>query len=368
MRPQSLVLLVATSCVVPEEHGVLRLAAIQPTRVSRAITQENPTGAPSAGGQAASNLGAGRKGAPRLENIRAGTTQVLMDAAGPGVIRHIWVTFQRREPSVLRNLILRMYWDDSDVPSVEVPWGDFFAMPHGELVQLSSALVHTGHPPGRSFNCFFEMPFASRARIEVTNDGERDTGAFYFQIDYERVHRLPPNAGRFHAVFRRQNPTVPKQDYLLLETEQGPGHVLGIVMGIRATADARWWGEGEVKCYMDGDRDLPTICGTGLEDYYLTAYGMGEYTTPYSGCPRYVQSKESPYRVVSLYRWHVLDPIRWQHRIKITVQQIGWNRGLYERQDDYSSVVYYYVPRPETGRPALPDREARSAGLRASAR
>jgi hypothetical protein len=334
--------------------------------VSRAVTWENRTGEVGGGGRSASKLGVGRKGSPAIRRIKPGQTKTLMDVAGTGIIQHIWATTNaRRKPSVLRNLILRMYWDGCPVPSVEVPWGDFFAMPHGEIMQINSALVHSGHEPGRSFNCYFAMPFSRRARITITNESDIDIGSFYYQIDYDLVPALPPGAGRFHAVFQRDPKTTMKRDFELLRTEQGPGHIVGIVMGLQTT-DTNWWGEGEVKCFLDGDTDFPTICGTGLEDYYCSAFGMGEFQTPYAGCPRLHKTEEAPNPIVSLYRWHVPDPIRWRKNARVTVQQIGWRRkhGLYERSDDYSSVVYYYVPKPESKRPPLADKALRSLKLR----
>jgi len=252
------------------------LPVIPDDAVGRAITWENPTGAVGAGGQA----GGGRKGAPCIPRIRNGQTQTLMDVEGCGVIRHIWITIPDRSVDALRNMILRMYWDGSEVPSVEVPFGDFFGVAHGRTVDYSSA--YTTETLGRGFNCYYPMPFRKHAKITVENDmaNGKDMSAFFFQIDYELRDALPANTGYFHAQFHRQNPTTKLQDFVVLEGAEGPGMFIGCVIGIRPLGPY-WWGEGEMKFYMDGDTDYPTICGTGTEDYFNAAWGMGEYVTPY---------------------------------------------------------------------------------------
>lgn len=330
----------------------------------RAITWENKTGAPGAGGQARN----GRKGSPCIPLIKPGETVTLMDVDGPGVIRHIWITIRRRDPNHLRNHILRMYWDHETTPSVEVPLGDFFGTAHGRVasdekgvpVHMSSAW--TTQTLGRGFNCYFPMPFDRHARITVENDTGEESRSFFFQIDYEQLPALPENVGRFHAQFRRQNPTVEKQDYVIVDNVRGPGMYVGTVIGVRALGP-HWWGEGELKMYMDGDTKYPTICGTGTEDYFCAAWGMGLYQTPYHGCTLLLKNDFFKNDLVSMYRWHVLDPIRFRRSLKVTIQQIGWHQGLYERSDDWSSVAYWYQIEPHNPFPTLPDRLARIADL-----
>lgn len=330
--------------------------------VGRAITWENRTGAVGAGGQAASNLGPTRKGSPCIPEVKNGETATLMDIEGCGVIRHIWITIPDRSPEAMRSMILRMYWDNSPVPSVEVPLGDFFGVAHGRCRVLTSAYVT--QILGRGYNSYFPMPFGTHAKITVTNDmpdGKR-MGAFFYQIDYELRDKLPPNTGRFHAQFRRENPTVMKRDYVILDNVEGPGCFLGCVIGVRALGP-HWWGEGEMKFYMDGDTDFPTICGTGTEDYFEAAWGMEEYQTPYAGCPMQLTNEFFKYPLVSLYRFHEKDPVYFRKSFKAVMQQIGYHKGLFERSDDWCSVAYWYQLKPVAQMPPLPDRAARLADL-----
>ena len=332
--------------------------------VSRAITAENPTGAPGQGGQAAHQvLGPTRKGAPCLRSIANGTSATLMDIDGCGVIRHIWITVSERDPAAMRNMIVRMYWDNSPTPSVEVPMGDFFGTAHGRTVNLASAYVSA--PQGKGFNCWFPMPFNRHARIVVANElpeGRKITQLF-FQIDYEQRERLPANTGLFHAQFRRQNPTVLKQDFVVLDGVEGPGMYVGTVIGVRGLS-GNCWGEGEMKFILDGDASFPTICGTGSEDYFLAAYGMYEFQAPYHGCTLDLKSDFFKHRLVSMYRWHGPDPIYFNKSLKATIQQIGWRKeGLFERSDDWCSTAFWYQQRPISQTPPFPDRQARTADI-----
>ncbi len=339
------------------------LCMIPPGVESRAITWENRTGAPGAGGQAASRLGVGRKGSACVKNIPNGDTVVLMDYQGCGIIRHIWMIVRPREPQHLRNLILRMYWDNSVVPSVEVPLGDFFGTAHGRMAELSSAYMVS--PCGLGFNCYFPMPFATAAKITIENDmpdGEILRTLFY-QIDFEKHQRLPAIAGRFHAAFRRQNPTVLKQDYVVLDGVEGPGAFVGCVIGVRPLSE-NWWGEGEMKFYIDDDQEFPTICGTGTEDYFCFANGIRLYHSSYQGCTLDLKNDFFKHGLISLYRWHGPDPIYFQKSLKATIQQIGLKEGgLYERSDDWCSVAYWYQAKPISRREPLPDRAARTNGI-----
>lgn len=332
--------------------------------VARAITWENRDGAPGGGGKAASGLGLGRKGAPCIPVVKNGETATLMDIDGCGVIRHIWITIPDRSVDAMRNMILRMYWDNSDVPSVEVPLGDFFGVAHGRCRILTTSAVL--QILGRGFNSYIPMPFHTHARITVTNEmvSGKDMGAFFFQIDYELRDKLPPNTGLFHAQFRRQNPTVMKEDFVILDNVEGPGYFYGCVIGVRSLGP-HWWGEGEMKFYMDGDTDFPTICGTGSEDYFEAAWGMGEYQTPYAGCPMHLTDHQFTEPLVSLYRFHDKDPVYFRKRFKATMQQIGYKggEGLFERSDDWCSTAYWYQITPVSRQPQLPDAQARVADL-----
>lgn len=325
---------------------------------SRAITWENKTGAKGAGGEA---MG-GRKGSPAIPKIKNGETVTLMDIAGCGVIRHIWITIPDRSPAAMRNMILRMYWDGCPVPSVEAPLGDFLGMAHGRTAPMTTA--YTTMTLGRGFNCYFPMPFATHARMTVTNDlpDGKDMNSFFFQIDYELRPSLPAGTGYFHARFHRQNPTVLRQDYVVLDQVQGPGLFLGCVIGVRALSEA-WWGEGEMKFYLDGDTTHPTICGTGTEDYFCAAWGMDLYQTPWHGCTLNLTNEHYKHPLVSMYRFHEKDPIYFRQSLKATIQQMGWSDKLYERSDDWCSLAYWYQARPNTVQVPFPGQAERTAGI-----
>ncbi|MDN3445077.1 hypothetical protein QE375_002388 [Microbacterium foliorum] len=347
---------------------------------SRSFTAENRTAERGGGGTAASALGPGRKGAPCL-TIPAGETVTLADAAGAGEIRHIWFTVTphtRAVGFVLRDLVLRMYWDGSDVPSVEVPLGDFFCNGNGQrsLVASSQVLV----APTSGMNSYFRMPFRGGARITVENQHPVDVEGFFFQIDWIEI---PEPAAvpelRFHAEFRRENPTRIAEDYTLIDGITGRGIYLGSYLTIVAL-ERYWWGEGEMKFYVDGDTEYPTICGTGLEDYYGGAWAFQDrlsseveprvltYSAPYVGYPTYTTRDESQQAVYAtamapvhgMYRWHEPDPVYFHTDLRVTVQQIGQvGPDLVERSDDVSSVAYWYQDSSgNTGHP-FPTRDQR---------
>ena len=319
--------------------------------VSRSISFENPTGEPGEGGKTASKLGVGRKGRP-MQDVLPGGTVTLCDIAGPGVIRHIWVT-TRGEPVNLRSLVLRAYWDGQEHPSIECPVGDFFGFAHGKVMAYASAVHAVGRKAGMSI--YLPMPFVRRARFTLTNDGPKAQPLFY-QIDYTLGDAHPADVGRLHVLFRRENPTTLKKDFHLLPQRNQKGRFIGSIIGIRAT-HGNWWGEGEVKVYMDGDTAYPTICGTGSEDYVGLSWGIQQTPFLYNGCSL------NENKFVSMYRWHLPDPIAWQKECRITIQQIAWNKGLAEVTDDWSCATFWYEPAPSAPLPAMPDAKARTAGI-----
>ena len=296
------------------------LTRVRPTVERRAITFENPTGARGAGGTAAG----GRKGAPS-RMVAPGERVVLADISGPGTIRHIWMTFPPAPPEIMRAKIVEVFYDGAAEPSISVPAVDFFGVPWGRPVHLDTALTSIGE--GRGFNSFIPMPFRRSARIELLN-GSPVPAQLYFQVDYTLEPDLSPDAGHLHVSFRRQNPTVVRDDFVIADGLAGPGRFLGCVVGVRVLDSGVWYGEGEVKMYLDGDTDLPTICGTGLEDYVGTAWGMGPHQTHYQGAPLEVRDRAAPRRrmpdFVGFYRWHVVDPIMYQRDLRVTIQQIGF--------------------------------------------
>lgn len=318
---------------------------------SRSISFENPTGERGAGGKAASNLGAGRKGSPS-RSLKAGEEVQLCDLEGPGTIRHIWVT-TARDPLNLRALVIRAYWDGQEHPSIESPLGDFMGFAHGKVMAYQSAVHTVGQNAGMNF--WLPMPFRRQARFTLTNEGGKTVPLFY-QIDYTLRDKHPRDVGRLHVLFRRENPTTIKEDFELLPQRHGKGRFIGSVIGIRAL-EGNWWGEGEVKVYLDGDTDFPTLCGTGSEDYVGLSWGIQQTPFHYLGCS--LDQKG----FVSMYRWHLPDPILWREDVRITIQQIGWKDGLYERQDDWSCATFWYEPVPSRALPEFPGIEARTADL-----
>jgi hypothetical protein len=243
----------------------------------RSISFENPTGERGRGGTAAG----GRKGAP-MRDIQAGEKVVLADVAGPGRIRHIWMTFPPDTPTNMRAVWMEVYYDSMSEPSISVPCLDFFGLSNGRPAHYFSAL--TAVQEGRGFNAYFPMPFGKRIRIELTNSGPASISLFY-QVDYT-LEKVEPDAGYLHVTFRRENPTEIQRDFVIADGLRGPGRFLGCVVGIRVLKDDMvWYGEGEFKVFIDGDEKLPTICGTGLEDYIGSAWGLGQHTAFYAGTP-----------------------------------------------------------------------------------
>ncbi len=346
---------------------------------SRAINAENPRGEKGKGGMAASHLGASRKGSPCL-TLPKGETVTLAEIDGCGVIEHIWITVtdrtSERDCFVLRDLVLRMYWDGEETPSVEVPLGDFFCCGFATGCRVTSLPIAV--IPLRGMNSYFPMPFRKKAKITIENQHANAIGGFFYQIDYCLYDELPAGAAYFHAQWRRQRMTVKKQDYVILDGVKGSGQYVGTYLAL-TTLERYWWGEGEVKFYLDGDDAYPTICGTGTEDYFGGAWSFADYSTgktleqtyctPFMGYPYYSHHDESlrhpchddicpPMR--GFYRWHIMDPIRFAKDIRVTIQQIGVShRGLFERQDDVASVAYWYQHEPHNPFPPLMEKEDR---------
>ncbi len=319
---------------------------------SRSISFENPTGAPGEGGKAASKLGVGRKGKPAIQ-LEAGQTVQLCDIEGPGVIRHIWVT-TRNNPSNLRGMVLRAWWDDQELPSIECPIGDFMGCAHGKTMPHHTAVHALGTNAG--MNMYLPMPFRKRAKMMISNEGPQNVPLFY-QIDYTIGDKLPKNVGRLHVLFRRENPTTVKKDFELLPKRVNPGRFIGSLIGIRNLHPNQWWGEGEVKVFMDGDTEFPTICGTGSEDYVGLSWGIQQTPYYYLGC----SLNENNF--ITMHRWHLPDPIVWKDECRITIQQICWSGGLKETSDDWCCATFWYEPLPSAPLPPLPDVQARLADL-----
>lgn len=345
------VLLIGVSAASAQTPDVIHQPYLLDTGlVSRSISFENPTGAPGEGGKAASNLGPGRKGAP-ARTIKPGETVQLCDIEGPGTIRHIWMT-TARDVETQRAAVIRAWWDNQEHPSIECPIGDFFGFAHGKIMPYDSAVHSVGSTGGR--NIWLPMPFRKQARITFTNEGSKNIPLFY-QIDYTINDRHPEGVGRLHVLFRRENPTTEKQDFELLPKREQKGRFIGAVIGVRNLNHDQWWGEGEVKVYMDGDVEWPTIAGTGSEDYVGLAWGMQQTPFLYNG------ASLSQNHFVSMYRWHLPDPIYWEREARITIQQIAYKGGLRETEDDWSTATFWYEPVPGAPLPPMPDLAARTA-------
>lgn len=329
---------------------------------TRSISPENRTGEPGKGGMAtleqgtarnaARDLGQGWKVNPYI-HIEPGQTTVLAEITGPGAIQHIWMT----PTGNWRYSIIRFYWDDETTPSVEVPVGDFFGMGWGEYAQMNSLAVTVN--PGSAFNCYWTMPFRKKCRITMENiNTERMT--LYYQVDYT-LTQVPEDAGYFHAQFRRNNP-VKGGEFTMIDGVKGKGQYVGTYMAWGVNNNG-WWGEGEIKFFMDGDTKFPTICGTGTEDYFCGSYNFDnkgkyqEFSTPYAGLHQVIRPDglyKSQQRF-GLYRWHVMDPVRFEKELKITIQDLGWRSGgrYLPQQSDISSVVFWYQREPHAPFPKL---------------
>jgi len=340
--------------------GLARLSSAR----TRSLSAENPTGEKGRGGAAsegtgafaARDLGPGWKISPSIV-IEPGQSATLADIDGPGVIQHIWCTVG---PQHCRALVLRFSWDAADRAAIEVPIGDFFCQGWCEFSQVSSLPVAVNAHGG--CNSYWPMPFRRKARITLDNIGG-EPAVLYYQITYALLD-VPDDAGYLHAQWRRSNPVPSGEVHLILDGATGPGHYVGTYLAWGAN-NSGWWGEGELKFYLDGDREYPTICGTGIEDYFGGAWGFDvpgsgyvSYTTPFLGLNQVIRPDgfhRSQARF-GMYRWHVLDPIRFDADLKVTAQALGWrSRGRYLLlQDDIASTALWYQRSPDPpARPAM---------------
>jgi len=309
-------------------HNLFRLSDAE----TRSISPENFTGEKGKGGMAtagtgsnaARNLGQGWKISPSVR-IKGGTTFTMAEITGSGAIQHIWMT----PTGNWRCSVLRIYWDDETEPSVEVPVGDFFGMGWGQYAHLNSLPVAVN--PGSAFNSYWVMPFRKKAKITMENIDDKDM-VLYYQVDYT-LTRVPADAAFFHAQFRRANPLPFKSVYTLIDGIKGAGQYVGtyLAWGVR---NRGWWGEGEIKFYLDGDREFPTIAGTGTEDYFCGSYNFEnrltrqyqEFSTPYSGLHQVIRPDGlyASQQRFGMYRWHIVDPVRFKSDLKVTIQALGW--------------------------------------------
>jgi hypothetical protein len=353
--------------------GISQEIYLQPQNIStRWASAENWKGEKGKGGMTKG----GRKGSAAF-SLKAGTTQVLAEASGTsGIIRRIWITINPRTPKILRGVEIEMYWDGAVTPAVSAPLGDFFCQGLGEMRSFQNEYFSS--PEARSFNSFIPMPFRKSMKILVRNKTDENITMFY-DVDYTLGDKPDKNMLYFHSYFNHQEQTDLKSDYEILPKLSGKGRFLGVMLSVIANQKdnlTTWWGEGEVKMYLDGDTDFPTLCGTGTEDYIGTGYGLGEYSHRYQGC---TLADQKGMRYV-FYRFHVPDPVYFYSDIKVTIQQIGFssdkrifdefakmdrpniktgensdpidfslqqNYIMFERSDDFSSCAYFYLSTPE---------------------
>jgi hypothetical protein len=357
----------------------------QPGRESRLSSFENLNGLKSNGGR----TNAGAKG-NAFEKIPAGQSKTMLQVNGSGIIQRIWCTISERDPEMLRSVRLQFFWDGAAKPAVDVPLGDFFGVGLGRTVAFENALF--SNPEGRSFNCFIPMPFRRSAKMVVINESKKDVGLFFYDVDFIMTKSPEPDMLYFHAYWTRQPNSELGSDFTFLPTVTGKGRFLGVNFGIISDSNytGTWFGEGEVKMYLDGDTEFPTINGTGTEDYIGTGWGQGAYINRYQGCT----IADEKARQFTFYRYHIPDEIWFHKNFRASIQQIGggdyklvkalmekgarmkpvtvatdtgfvrlfelkdslqisdsrFPRGWvnFYRVDDYSSTSYFYLDRPES--------------------
>jgi hypothetical protein len=338
---------------------------------TRSICPENRTGEKGQAGMstdgpalpAARDLGQGWKVSPYVR-VPAKSTLTLGEISGSGAIQQIWMTPAPIEKT--RHFILRFYWDGETEASIEVPMGDFFACGWGKYCQINSLPVCVN--PGSAFNCYWTMPFRTGAKITLENL-DADQMTIYYQINYTLTD-VPADAAYLHAQFRRVPKLPAKTVYTILDGVRGRGQFVGTYMAWEVHSPG-WWGEGEIKFFLDGDREFPTICGTGTEDYFCGSYNFENrekklyqtFSTPYSGLAQVLPPDVVylPGQRFGLYRWHIADPVRFEQDLKVTIQALGWMQDKSGRylplEDDIASVAFWYQSEPHAKFPALPQLE-----------
>jgi hypothetical protein len=330
---------------------------------TRSISAENPDGSKAGGARArpddpgsargAAMLGEGWKVRPCI-TLPAEQTTTLAEIAASGVIQHIWITTKE---AAYRDCLLRIYWDGEDSPSVEVPLGDFFCCGHAMRAKINSLPVAVN--PSGGFNSYWPMPFRDGARITIENQRWEDIGSCYYQITWAET-QVPDQAAYLHAQWRRSMGSRERPEHVILDGVTGKGQYVGTYLAWVQMSDG-WWGEGEIKFYLDGDENYPTICGTGTEDYFGGAWGFGDtFSTAFLGYPLW-QKEEGKVPKHGLYRWHIMDPIRFEQDLRVTIQELGWwPNGSYEPlTDDICSVGYWYQTEPHAPFPQMPPLQLR---------
>jgi hypothetical protein len=368
---------------------------------TRWSSPENANGEAGNGGQEND----GGKGHP-FDPIKAGQTLTLLNVKGTGMITRMWITVADRSAFMLRSLKLEVYWDGNAKPAVSVPFGDFFSVGLGRTAAFHNEFF--ANPEGRSFQCFIPMPFKTGARITITNESTKDLSHCFYDIDYQLSDDWSADNMYFHAYWSRDTATTVAKDFEMLPEVAGNGRYLGATVGVNANPAylKSWWGEGEVKIYLDSDTDYPTLNGTGTEDYIGTGWGQGSYANPFAGC----LIADEPRKQWSFYRLHVPDPVYFSNKCRVALQQIGGDAkaevlkmqnggaklapvtiddgkqllklfrkghvvkldsaGLpdgwtnFYRSDDVSATAYFYLGTPDNNLPMLQPVNYRTARLR----
>jgi hypothetical protein len=332
---------------------------------TRSVSPENPSGEKGGGARSVPNpadpdlaysraavaLGQGWKVRPFVKS-KAGQTITLMDVTGPGVIQHIWMATETNWLGNGRACVLRFYWDGESTPSIEAPLTDFFAVGHDLFAPVNSLAVVVN--PASALNCYWPMPFRKQARVTFTNESEKDLSLLTYQFTYGKGE-VPSEAAYLHAQWRRNVTKREHPEHVIVDNIRGQGRYVGTFLAWTQLSDG-WFGEGEVKFYIDGDREFPTICGTGTEDYFGGSYGFpAPFSSPYSGCTLRRQAPDGPPKW-SLYRWHIMDPICFNENLRLTIQALGWwpNQTYQPLADDVASVGYWYQREPHAPFPAFP--------------
>ena len=358
---------------------------------TRWFSAENWLGEKGQGGQSHNT----RKGSPCFP-LAAGEQKCLAHYdGGSGCLRRIWLTINNRTPQTLRGLRIQFYWDGADKPAVDAPLGDFFGQGLGRCFRFESAI--NSNPEGRSFNTCIPMPFKTGMRVELINESGIDIQMVFYDINITINDPVDDDTLYFHAYWHRQQQTTMYQDFEFLPHVNGRGSFLGVNVSVIANQELYfkgWWGEGECKCYIDGDDALPTLCGTGTEDYIGTAWGQGQYDHLYQGCP----VADGEHMQYCFYRYHIPDPIYFHKDLRVCMQQIGGlspqimeqvhgiggqiqkpygeegmldlqhyidekKFSIHEREDDdWSSCAYFYLDAPSNALPELQSAEIRTAG------
>lgn len=337
--------------------GILGALPLLSDSKTFSVSAENPEGKKAGGAREipekdnpASNLGKGWKVRPCV-TLKSNGIFTIADIKGPGIIQHIWIT---SHTNTHRSCVLRFYWDNEKEPSVEVPLEDFFANGHGLRYDVNSLMIAVN--PNGGLNSYWPMPFKKSCLITIENNYQEDISGFFYQITYSLINEFPDDYAYFHAQWRISKTKIDHPEHTIVDDVKGRGHYAGTFLSWVQFSDG-WWGEGEIKFYIDGDKEYPTICGTGTEDYFCGAWCFEKtYNGIYAGYPLWQKEQGKPPKHC-LYRWHVLDPIRFENNLKVAIQALGWGTDNKYKPltDEIASACYWYQTEPHSKFPVLPD-------------